>query len=312
MAAEHFNLSSNSIVTVLGGNGFVGQHIVREIAKTGAIIKVVGRYASDAKHLSTAGYVGQIAFMNLDLNNEKNLENVIKRSDVVINTLGLLYQRKKQNFENIHVKLAKNIARLCTEYGVKRFIHISALGIDKAVDSRYAKTKLAGETAIDQYYQSAIIIRPSVIFGAEDNFINMFSFIARISPFIPLIGGGKTKFQPVYVQDVAKAVVNCLSMEANEVCGKTFELGGPKIYTLKEIIELILKITKRKRILVNVPFALAKVKAWFLEWLPKPLLTRDQVTLLKYNNILHGTNGLKSLKVNPTQLETILPMYLKD
>lgn len=309
MALEHFNLNGDTIVTILGGSGFVGKHITKHIAKTGARIKVVSRDASTAKELNVCGSVGQIALINSNLNNVNNLEKVIKGSTIVINLLGILHENRKQKFDDIHVKAAYNASKIAANNHVKKFIHFSALGVDKALKSNYAKTKLIGERAILQNFPQAIIFRPSVIFGNEDNFINFFEKISSCSPFIPLIGKGKTKLQPVYVENVAQATLKAIIDDNQEFLGKVLELAGPKVYTLKEIFRLILKYTKRKRILLNTPFFAAKIIAFFLEQLPNSPLSRDQVTLLQYDNVQTGINGLKLFNIDATSLETMLPIY---
>jgi NADH dehydrogenase len=301
----------NDTITIFGGSGFLGTHLVKELANSGAKIKVVSRYPELNNELKVCGNVGQIALVTGDVNNLKDIETSVAGSTHVINLVGILYQKGKQRFNNLHIQAAKNIALACTKHKIKRLVHISALGIDRGVKAKYAITKLEGEQEVFRIFPDSVILRPSVIFGPEDRFINLFAKIAKFSPFMPLIGGGDTRFQPIYVGDVAKAIVQCLIKDSNEVCSKIFELAGPKIYSIKEIYRIIFHLNKIKRFMITIPYCVAKVEAFFLEFLPRPLLTMDQVELLKTDNILHNKNGLEELGIKPTPLETILPKYLK-
>ncbi len=299
----------NDTITIFGGNGFIGSYIVKELAKTGAKIKIISRYPEENNQLKVCGAVGQITFIRGDVTSFEDIERNIQGSDYVINLVGILFEHGNQKFKSLHVEAAKNIALSCSNNHVKRLIHFSALGIDKNRSSKYAVTKLKGEKEVLKVFPSTIVIRPSVVFGVEDNFINMFMRLARFSPILPLIGGGNVKFQPVYVADVAKAVKECMIREG--VVGKVFELGGPKTYTLKEVYQLILKLINKQRMLINLPFSIAKIQAFFLEFLPNPLLTRDQIELLKTDNILLGKNGLEELGISPASMEAILPGFIK-
>jgi uncharacterized protein YbjT (DUF2867 family) len=301
----------DKIITIFGGSGFIGSHVVRELAKTGAKIKVIGRHATSANHLKTTGAVGQIALIDANINDVKVIENLIKGSSIVINLVGILFEKRSSTFEYLHTKLAATIAELCAKNNVERFIHISALGVDKARTSKYAKSKFNAEKEVLKLFPKATILRPSVVFGPEDNFINLFNWLSKISPILPLVGGGHTLFQPVYVGDVAKAVLSCTEIRSQKVFGKTFELGGPQQYSFKEILQLILATTGRKRLLLPIPTFIAKFKAFFLEFMPRPLMTRDQVELLKYNNIISKDNGLTLLNITPTPMETVIATYLK-
>ncbi len=300
----------DKIITIFGGSGFIGSYVVRELAKTGAKIKVVGRYASSASHLRTTGAVGQIALVDAKLNDKSVIDTLIKGSEIVINLVGILAEKRKASFEDIHISLPSSIAESCKKHNVESLIHISALGVDQVKTSSYAKSKLAGEKEVLKHFPQATILRPSVVFGPEDNFINLFNWISKFSPFLPLIGGGYNLFQPVYVGDVALAISRAIESKPKLVQGKIFEIGGPIQYSMKEIMKLILNTTGRKRLLLPIPFFLAKFKAFFLEFMPKPLLTRDQVELLKYNNIVSKENGLTNLGIQPTPLEGIIKSYL--
>lgn len=298
------------IVTVFGGTGFVGSYIVEELAKTGVSIKVVSRDPERAMPIKTAGTAGQIVLAQANLHNEASVRRAVENSEVVINLVGILFESGKQNFTAVHSQGAELLAKAAKEAGVKRFIHMSALGIDKPSQSKYARTKLTGEKAVHAAFPDATIIRPSVIFGHEDNFFNKFAEMASFSPFLPLIGSGKTKFQPVYVGDIAKAFAKVVSNPYT--AGKTYELGGPDVYTFRELMELMLRTIHKKRLLVSVPYSIASLKAAFLELLPHPLLTRDQVQLLKVDNIVSDRSlTFKDLGITPTALESIIPNYLE-
>ena len=298
-------------ITIIGGSGFIGKNIVRELATTGARIKIVSRNPDKNSEVMTSGYVGQIAHLKCDAKDTVALNNAIKGSTYVINLVGILYPSGKQKFNTLHSNVAKNIALACKENNVESLIHFSALGVDKAVTSEYAKTKLEGEKAVLDNFPKAIILRPSVIFGADDNFINLFNWLSKFSPVLPLIGGGHSKFQPIYVRDVAALIYKILTVDKNLVEGKIFELGGPSVYSMKEIYKIILHTTQRKRLMINMPFWFMKLNAFFLELLPKPLLTRDQVELLKYDNLVSQKNALETFDIKPTSLEAIVPFYLR-
>ncbi len=301
---------SDKIVTVIGGSGFVGRYIVHLLAKTGIRIRVAVRNPQNALDLVVSGTVGQIVPVQCNLRNFESIKAVTKGSDYVINCVGILYESGKQTFEATQFLGAKNIALACKENNVKKLVHISALGADKNSDSLYAKTKAQAEEAILAIMPNSTILRPSIIIGAEDNFFNMFAKIASISPILPLIGYGVTKFQPVYVGDVAATVSHVLQDTATD--GKIYELGGINIYTFKELMEKMLFEIGKKRFLIGIPFWLAKIKASLLGVLPKPLLTIDQVILLQRDNIVsNNALTLKDLDITPTDIDIILPTYLR-
>ncbi len=301
-------IQRNPIVTVIGGTGFLGLYVVRRLASLGFRVQVLSRNASlTAESFTVAGGVGQIAIIDCNALDCKKLEKHIMNSDYVINLIGVLISKGKQNFNELHHKLPGKIAELCKSANVKKLIHVSALGVDVAKKSSYASTKEAGEKAVLKYYPKAIILRPSVMFGQEDNFINMFNKLSKLMPFMPLIGGGTMKLQPVYVDDVAKAIIACL--ENDKLGGSIIEIAGPKIYTMRAIEEFIIKTTKRKRMLLNIPFCVAKLMATFMRVLPKPPLTKDQIILLSYDNVLKGKNGFEQLGIKPSAMEIIIPSY---
>ena len=303
-------INKNSLVSVVGGSGFLGSYVVKEIAKTGARIRVLSRFAEDAKNLKVNGYVGQIGLLNVDVTNKKALNDSLEGSTHVVNLIGILFEKGKRTFETMHYEVAKNIAEFCAQHKVQRLVHISALGVDRAITSKYAQTKLKAEQEILSIFPAATILRPSVIFGAEDNFLNMFNKLSKLLPALPLIGGGNTKFQPVYVADVAEVVAKTLTEKTSKYSGHIYDLGGPEVLTLKQIYELVLSIGKRKRLLLPLPISCAKIKGFFFEFLPKPLFTRDQVELLKYDNVVSGPSGFSEFGIEPNSINAIAPKYL--
>lgn len=296
-------------IAIFGASGFIGRYVVRDLARGGAVIAACARRASSAGFLRPMGDVGQIAPLSADLGDARALAAVVAGADAVVNLVGILYERGKQRFDLTHHQGPGQLAELAKRAGVKRFVHVSALAADANSSSAYARSKAAGEAAVRAAFPSAVILRPSLVFGPEDNFFNRFAAMARVSPALPLIGGGATKFQPVYVGDVASAVAAALSRDDTE--GETYELAGPATFTMRQLFELMLHIIGRKRFLVSIPFGLASLEAFFLEWLPRPLLTRDQVRLLRHDSIMApGASGLAELGITPAALELILPTYL--
>jgi len=299
----------NRRTAVLGGSGSVGRYVVQRLAARGDVIPVGCRRAEEAKFLKPLGNVGQIAAVNIAIDDEQLLPAFLAGSDSVVNCVGILAESGRQTFERVHHLGPARLARLAREAGVERLVHISAIGADPRSPSAYARTKAAGEAAVRDAFPTATILRPSIVFGPEDQFFNRFAAIAMISPVLPLIGGGHTRFQPVYVGDVADAVVKCLEDPAT--AGRTYELGGPKIYTFRELIELLLREIRRKRLLVDLPFGVAAFQARLMSLLPNPPLTPDQVELLKRDNVVSsGALTLATLGIAATAVEGILPTYL--
>jgi uncharacterized protein YbjT (DUF2867 family) len=296
-------------VTILGGSGFIGRYIVKRLARHRAVVTVVSRHAGDAGFLRPMGDVGQIALFEAGITDEARLAAALAGSDAVICAAGILYERGRQRFDFVHHQGPALLARLAKAAGAKRFVHISAIGADAGAPAVYARSKAAGEAAVRAAFPAATILRPSVVFGPEDDFFNRFAALARWLPALPLIGGGHTRFQPVYVGDVAEAVMAALDRHETE--SATYELGGPKVYSFRELMELLLREINRRRSLLPLPYGLASLQAAFLEWLPKPPLTRDQVKLLQRDNVVApGQPGLLELGVTPTAAELILPTYL--
>jgi NADH dehydrogenase len=299
----------NRLVTVFGGSGFVGRHVVQQLAERGYRIRVAVRDPEAGAFLKPMGDVGQIALVQANIRDDGSVARAVAGAGMVVNAVGILYESGPQKFAAIHHDGAVRVARAAAQAGASRLVHISAIGSNKASEAQYAKTKAAGEAGVREAFPGVTILRPSVVFGPEDDFFNRFGALARMLPFLPLIGGGETRFQPVYVGDVARAVVAVL--EDGETAGGLYELGGPKIYSFRELMELVLRETGRRRLLVPVPYWVAMLQATFLQLLPVPPLTRDQVRLLQSDNVVaDAAAGLKDLGVTPAPAETIVPSYL--
>jgi len=297
---------TTNLVTVFGGSGFLGRHTVRALARAGWRIKVATRHPSRGFFLRPLGTVGQIDFVKCDVTDAESVARALAGSSAVVNLTGILFE-KGQTFEDVQADGAANIAQCAAAAGVGALVHVSAIGADTESDAHYAATKAQGEQAVREAFPNAVILRPSLIFGPEDGFFNKFAALARFLPALPLIGGGKTRFQPVFVGDVAQAILAAIARQD----GRTYELGGPTIYTFKELMQLILRETGRKRALIPVPFGIAALKAMFLQILPNPLLTLDQVRLLRHDNVVSATAaGLSDLGITPTSAEAVIPSYL--
>jgi NADH dehydrogenase len=305
---------NNTLVTIFGGSGFVGRNTVRALAKAGYRIRVAVRKPGLANYLPPMGTVGQIQLFKCNVQDADAVAAALKGADAVVNLTGVLSQRGAQNFEALHVDAARTIATAARDAGMSTLVHMSAIGADPDAKSKYACTKGEGERTVREVFPDAAILRPSIVFGAEDKFFNKFASLARFLPALPLIGGGQTKFQPVFVGDVAAAVARCVA--DTNTRGKTYELGGANIYSFKELMQIMLHEIGRARLLVPVPFFIARIKAFFLQMpaiiLPiDPLLTMDQVTLLKTDNVVSpGALTLRDLGITPDAMEAILPSYL--
>jgi NADH dehydrogenase len=301
-------IPSTRLVTIFGGSGFLGRHMVRALANDGWRIRVAVRRPNLALFLRPMGRVGQIQIVKANVQDEDAVRAALKGADAAINLVAVLYQSGSQRFDSLHVDAAERIARAAGELGVERLLHVSALGI-AGNSSHYAKTKAVGEERVREAFPNATIFRPSTVFGPEDDFFNKFAWLARLSPALPLIGGGKTRFQPVFVGDVARAAAKVLG--DTMTAGKIYELGGAEIMTLKEVMELVLKETRRKRLLLPVPFGLARIKAAVLGLLPRPLLTLDQVRMLESDSVVsEGALTLRDLGIIPEAPGAIVPSYL--
>jgi len=302
------------MVTVFGGSGFLGRHLVQRLAATGARVTVAVRNPESALFLKPMGDVGQITPVGADVRDGPAVAAAVQGADWVVNLVGVLYETRRQSFSAIHAQGAERIAKAAKAAGAKRLVHVSAIGADRHSSAAYARSKAAGEAAVAAAYPAATILRPSIIFGPEDDFFNRFAAMARVSVALPLFGGGETRFQPVYVGDVAAAVVKALTDEGT--AGTTYELGGPRVYSFRQLMTLILAEIGRKRILLPLPFFVADAMGAVLQSLPLPFgmappLTGDQAKLLRYDNVVSGdAPGLADLGIAPTACEIILPTYL--
>jgi NADH dehydrogenase len=302
----------DTLVTVFGGSGFVGRHVVRALAKEHYRIRVAVRRPELAFHLQPLGRVGQIHAVQANLRHAGSVAAAVRDAQAVVNLVGILYERGRQRFAAVHTAGAEAVAVAAARHGA-RLVHMSALGVDRNEHSAYARSKLAGEQAVLGAVPDATILRPSVVFGPEDEFLNRFAAIARFSPMLPLIGGGHTKFQPVFCGDVGAAVAAAVAGRTKP--GTVYELGGPEVFTLKEIMRYVLATIERRRLLLPLPFWAAKLEAFFLQMLPTPLLTPDQVELLRTDNIVsggaaHDQRTLRGLGITPESMQAIVPAYL--
>lgn len=300
--------AQSPIVTIVGGSGFVGRQIAQRMARRGWRVRVACRRPNEAMYVKPYGTVGQVEPVQCNIRDEASTRAVIRGADAVINCVGLLFNSGRNTFDACQAEGAGRVARIAAEEGVAHLVYLSAIGASADSNSVYARTKAAGEAAVTAAFASAVILRPSVVFGVDDGFFNRFAGMARLIPLVLPVVGAETKFQPVWVEDVAEAA-------AKAACGEAapgvYELGGPTIYTLREAVELMLKTTRRRRLIVNIPFFFARIKAWFLQMLPKPLLTVDQVRLLEHDNVVSsGARSLADLGIQPTAAEGVIDGYL--
>ena len=308
-------LNNRALVTVYGGSGFLGRHLVRAIARTGARIRVACRHPDLAGHLQPLGGVGQIVPVQANVRYADSLVTAAEDADAVVNLVGILFASGKQTFKSVQDEGARNVADAAKAAGVGTFVHVSAIGADAASPAIYAQSKAAGEAAVRAVYPDATIVRPSVVFGPEDEFFNRFGAMARLFPALPLIGGGHTKFQPVFVGDVAQALV--AAIEGRTKTGAPYELGGPEVLSMRDVMERVLAYTMRSRPLVPLPFWLAKLQGALLQWLPNPPLTVDQVRLLESDNVVSEAavadgRTLQGLGIEPVPVASVVPDYLEQ
>jgi NADH dehydrogenase len=300
------------IVTVFGGSGFIGRYAVRKLAKRGWRVRVAVRRPNEAMFLRTAGDVGQVETIQANIRDDASTERAIIGSDAVINLVGILFPTGKQTFDAVQRDGAERIARYCAAHGIGKLVHVSAIGADAQSDISYQRTKAEAEEAMLKHVPTATILRPSLVFGPEDEFFNRFAGMARLSPVLPLVGGD-TRFQPVYVGDVAEAIL--AAIDSAEAQGQTYELGGPEIVTMREVFDIIMEETDRKRAVLPVPQWLARIQGSVFQLSSKigiaPLLTRDQVDMLEVDNVVSDdAKTLADLGVKGTTLDAILPTYL--
>lgn len=298
----------DKIVTVIGGSGFIGRYVVERLARAGCQIRVGVRHPDRALFLKPCGDIGQITPLAVNIRNRESIAAVVAGADAVVNLVGILFQAGPQRFQAVQAEGAGLVAQAAQAAGVARLVHISAIGADPASPAAYGRSKAAGEAAVRAAFPAATILRPSVVFGPEDNFLNRFAGMAALSPILPVVGG-KTRFQPVYVGDVAQAVVAALKRP--EAAGRLYELGGPRVYSFRDLLKLMLHWINRRRCIIDLPFPIASLQAAFLQLLPTPPLTLDQVRLLRRDNIVDpNAPGLADLGIAPTPLESVAPIYL--
>ncbi|QCI65564.1 complex I NDUFA9 subunit family protein [Phreatobacter stygius] len=300
------------LVTVYGGSGFVGRHVVRALARRGFRVRVAVRRPDLAGHLQPLGAVGQINAVQANLRYPDSVRHAAEGAEIVINCVGIMHETGRQKFDAVQARGAETVARAAAEAGAK-LIHVSAIGADAEGEALYARSKAAGEAGVLRQQPGAVILRPSVIFGPEDDFFNRLAAMARMLPVLPLIGGGTTRFQPVFVGDVADAVM--AAIDGKTTAGTVYELGGPAVKTFKEVVEFVLETIGRKRLLMSLPFGLAAFQAKFLQYVPGAPLTPDQVKLLKSDSVVSAgasADGrtLEGLGIGPKSIEAIAPSYL--
>ena len=302
-------MATVGIATVFGGSGFVGRYVVKRLAQRGYVVRVAVRDPEAAQFLKTMGTVGQIVLLKAPVTHEAGVARAVQGADLVVNLVGILAESGSATFQAIHADGAGRVARLAAAAGVSRLVHVSALGADPASPSRYGASKAAGEQAVRQGFPGATILRPSVVFGPEDNFFNRFAGMARMVPVMPVIAGD-TKFQPVYVGDVADAILAALTRA--DAVGGLYELGGPRTLTMRALLTYIMKETGHVRPTIALPMGLARLQAAILEKLPGKLLTRDQLSMVARDKVAtSGMRGLAELGVVPSPIESIVPFYLR-
>jgi NADH dehydrogenase len=296
------------LVTVFGGAGFIGRHIVQRLAAAGHSIRIAGRDTERAARLCIMGGVGQITPVAASITDEASSARAVAGADIVINLVGILFESRAGDFQRIQAEGAGRVARLAAAAGAKHFLHLSAIGADAGSPSLYAQTKAAGEAAVLAAFPSAIILRPSVVFGPDDQFFNRFAGLATMLPFMPVVSG-ETRFQPVYVGDVADAAMAALADPA--AAGKVFELGGPRVMSMRQVLRYILDVTGRRRPMIALPGGFVRLQARLGELLPTPPLTRDQLILLGKDNVVSpNALGFQALGIEPKAVEAIVPAYL--
>ena len=293
-------------VTVFGGSGFVGRHLVRRLAADGWVVRAAVRDPESANFLRVYGPGGQVVPMPADITDEDSVRRAVDGVQAVVNLVGILYERRRYSFRAVHETGAGTVAAAAQAAGVGRLVQMSAIGADPDSEAEYGRTKAAGEVASRRAFPGASVTRPSIVFGPEDDFFNRFAVMARIMPVLPVFD---TRFQPVYVDDVAQAIAKIL--DDPDTTGKTYELGGPEVLSHRQLMQMMLEHIGRRRLLLPWPLGIADLQAMFLEWLPVPPLTRDQVKLLGRDNVVGpGALTLTNLGIQPTGLELILPTYL--
>lgn len=301
-------MGARRVATVFGGAGFIGRHVVQRLARAGFIVRVAGRDTEKAGRLRTLGDVGQVVPVRASVTEEASVTRAVAGAEVVVNLVGILFERKAGDFQRIQAEGAGRVAHLAAAAGAKRLVHLSAIGADAASESLYARSKAEGEAAVREAFPAATILRPSVVFGPDDQFFNRFAGLAALLPVMPVVCG-ETRFQPVYVGDVADAVMAALTRD--DAAGRIYELGGPRAMSMRQVLEFVLEHTHRRRLLVPLPERLVALQARLGEMLPTPPLTRDQLILLGRDNLVaEGALTLADLGIAPRAAEAIVPAYL--
>ncbi len=301
-------MEMRKVAAVFGGSGFIGRQVVQRLARLDYVVRVIGRDPEAARPLITQGLVGQVVPMALDVRQDSELARAVAGADVVVNLIGILAEGRAGDFRRLHGELPGRIGAAAARAGVRRVVQISAIGADAGAPSEYARTKAAGEVALRAAFPGAVILRPSIVFGPDDKFFNRFAGMARTLPFMPVVRGD-TRFQPVYVGDVADAVLAAVARD--DVAGQTYELGGPRVVTFRALMAMILDMTGRRKRLVEMPDGLVRLQARIGEHLPGKPLTRDQLAQLACDNVVaEGAKGLSALGVEPHAIEAVVPAYL--
>ncbi|MDX2083287.1 MAG: complex I NDUFA9 subunit family protein [Rickettsiales bacterium] len=301
------------IAVIFGGSGFVGKSVIRKLLKQGFRIKVITRDKEKSAFLKTFAAPDFLTLINWNYQNFDQLDSIISGADFVVNLVGILAEENKNDFDRFHTELSKKIAQKCQEFQVKNLVYVSALGVDKTSKSKYAASKIAAEKAILENFSQAIILRPSIIFGEDDNFFNKFAAMSKTLPILPLINHGQTKFQPIYVEDLAEIISKIPDHKKlhDKNQNKIYEIGSDKIYSFKELLQLIGNYCDRRIIFINLPFFAAKILAFFLEIFTKKILTQDQVEMLKIDNVISENNFKQDFSINPKSIAEIVPNYIK-
>ena len=322
---------SKRIITVFGGSGFLGRHVIRKLAQKESIIRVAVRKPELAGFLRPLGNLGQVVPIQTNIRDDTSIGRALEGATDVINLVGILYETRQQGFSDIHTIAPNRIGKAASASGIERLVHVSAIGASSSSNSKYLRSKALGEEVLLQEFPTATIVRPSILFGPGDNFFNKFGSLARILPVLPIffalgqklkfrfeglylipeIEAGTTRFQPVYVSDVAEAIVTTLYTHSKQSKGRTYELGGPTVYSFRQLMEMITKTTKHKRLLLPVPYKLAEIMGLGAQLLPVPPLTIDQVRTLRIDNVVDDeASTFNQLNISPSPLELILPTYM--
>ena len=299
---------NNKVITIFGA-GFIGKSLIFKLLQNGYIVNVVCRNPYLRGYLRSMGNVGQLEINYGDITKSNTIENYFEKSDYIINLVGVLAENSKNKYSKAHVLGPQNIGLLAKKYNIKRLVHISSIGADKKSNIKYQKTKGEGEIAIKENYKDVNIIRPSIVFGPEDGFFNVQAKLLKSSPIIPLFGGGKNKFQPIYVNDLVDGIINILKKEKHK--GQLFEFGGPDIMTMEEVYKFLMRELRIKRLLIPAPVFVASLMAQFIQLLPNPIITTDLVKALEIDNIVNkNENDIRLLNIEPKSPFSVVPTYL--